>query len=224
MSKKEYSIKKSTPDKIKLAIDLYCGSGSFGKVAGTFGYEVLSVDNRRRKGTCEPSLKMDLSKCAAHFFSGMSPDLLWMGLPCTIWSNASAGFHLDSNFRPKTALAKNHLALLEKSLVLIEKTNAKYWFIENPRGRLHKYPGFLSWVEKMNATIYEVTLSSYGFPTKKPTIIVSNYPGLKLKDLDSYGRGAKNEFENAFNNMTVVQRQSTPALLIKDILNQISGL
>lgn len=224
MSKKASSSKKSTPDKTKIAIDLFCGSGSFGKVARALGYEVISVDNRRRKNTCEPTLKMDISECAAHFFLSMSPVVLWSGLPCTIWSNASGGFHLDSNFNPKTELAKKHLVLLYHMFDIIEQSKPKYWFIENPRGRLHKYPGLLSWVEKMNAKIYEVTLSSYGFPTKKPTIIITNCLDLSLLPLDSWGRGAKNECENTFNNMTTVQRQSTPVLLIKDILQQIPGL
>jgi site-specific DNA-cytosine methylase len=212
------TLKSSQP---LLAIDLFCGSGSFGKVARSLGYEVISIDNRRRVGTCEPTLKLDIQKLPGTFFKSMPVKVMWIGLPCDIWSNASGGFHLDHAFNPKTAKAKNHLDLFHKTISIIKESNPDYWFIENPRGRLHKYPDLTEFVKKYSAHIYQITLSSYGFPSKKPTIIITNYPDLKLKALDSYGRGAKNKVPGSFDNMTTVQRQETPRLLIRSILTQL---
>ncbi len=42
-----------------------------------------------------------------------------------------------------------------------------------------------------------------------------------LKELDDFGRGAKNKVPGTFSNMTKVQRQKTPEKLIKDILTQL---
>lgn len=99
-------------------------------MAHSFGYEVISLDNRRRKGVCEPT--------KSRYIKSMQPKIMWFGLPST-----------------------------------------------------------------------------------KPTIIITNFKELKLKELDNYGRGAKNKITGTFNNLTKVQRQKTPEKLIKHILQQI---
>lgn len=207
----------------KIAIDVFCGSGYFSKVARSYGYEIISIDNRRRKGVCEPTLKLDISKVPSSFFQNLNPSVMWFGLPCDIWSNASGGFHLDKDFNPKTEKAKNHLELLDKVFEIIKVSSPGYFFIENPRAKLKYYPGLLQFLKDTDSVIRECTLSSYGFPTTKPTIIITNFKGLKLKELDPFGRGAKNKVPGIFNNLTKVQRQSTPVLLIKDILTQLTA-
>lgn len=204
-----------------LAIDIFSGSGSFSKVASSFGYEIISLDNRRRKGICEPTLKLDILNVSSSFFKSLKPKIMWFGLPCDIWSNASGGFHLTKDFKPKTEKAKIHLEIFEKTTSIIKNTNPNFFFIENPRGKLNKYPGLLKFLNETNSVIKECTLSSYGFPTKKPTIIITNFKRLKLKELDSFGRGAKNKVPGTFNNLTKTQRQKTPVKLIKHILSQI---
>ena len=204
-----------------LAIDVFCGSGSFGKVARSLNYEVISLDNRRRKGICEPTIKTDILKVRSSFFKSMKPKVMWFGLPCDIWSNASGGFHLTKDFRPKTEKAITHLAIFKKTITIIKKTRPDFFFIENPRGRLGKYPGLNDFLEKTDSIIKECTLSSYGFPTTKPTIIITNFKDLKLKELVSFGRGAKNKVPGTFSNLTKVKRQQTPQKLIKDILMQL---
>lgn len=207
----------------KLAIDIFTGSGSFGNVAKSFGYEVISLDNRRRKGVCEPTLKVDILKISSSFFKEMNPKIMWFGLPCDIWSNASGGFHLTQDYKPKTDKAKLHLKIFEKTISMIKETNPDFFFIENPRGKLKSYPGLLSFIKETNVVIKECTLSSYGFPTTKPTIIVTNFKDLKLKELDKFGRGAKNKVPGTFNNMTKVERQKTPKSLVRHILKQLKN-
>lgn len=206
-----------------LAIEVFCGNGSFSKVARSLGYEVISLDNRRRKGVCEPTLKVNILEVQHTFFNSMNPDVIWFGLPCDIWSNASGGFHLDKKFNPKTEKAKLHLDIFNKTTQIIKSLSSGYFFIENPRGRLQKYPELHKFLKDTNAFVYECTLSSYGFPTTKPTIIITNYPDLKLKPLDSFGRGAKNKVPGTFDNLTKSQRQKTPEKLIKHILNQVNN-
>ena len=206
-----------------LAIDVFCGSGSFSKVASSLNYEVISLDNRRRKGICEPTIKTDILKVRCTFFKSLKPKIMWFGLPCDIWSNASGGFHLTKDFKPKTEKAKNHLGIFEKTISIIIKSKPDFFFIENPRGRLQKYPGLKEFLLRTDSVIKECTLSSYGFPTTKPTIIITNFKDLKLKELDSFGRGAKNKVPGTFNNLTKVKRQETPQKLIKDILNHLEN-
>ncbi|MBP0902402.1 DNA cytosine methyltransferase [Mariniflexile gromovii] len=202
-------------------IELFCGSSGFTKVSRSFGHECLSVDIRRRKEICEPHLKMDILKVRSSFFESMKPDIMWIGLPCDIWSYASGGFHLDKDFKPKTEKAKIHLDIFYKTIQIIMDSKPKHWFIENPRGRLRNYPDHLEFLKNNAGHTFECTLSSYGFGTTKPTNIFTNYQALKLKELDSFGRGAKNKVPCRFDNMTKVQRQKTPELLYKSIIKQI---
>jgi len=202
-------------------VELFCGSCGFTNVSRRLGMECLSVDIRRRKNVCEPHLKMDILNVPCSFFKSINPFLMWIGLPCDIWSYASGGFHLDENFNPKTEKAVMHMDILIKTIQIIEESKPKFWFIENPRGKLRNYPAFNRWLQKHSGHIFECTLSSYGFPTTKPTNIFTNYPDLKLKELDSFGRGAKNKVPGRFDNMTKTQRQKTPEKLYIDIINQV---
>ena len=206
---------------MNLAIDLFTGSGSFEKVARTLNYEVISIDIRRRKGTCEPTLKVDITNLNEDIFKSLKPKIIWAGIPCDIWSNASGGFHLDENFNPKTQKAVEHIKILNKTLAIIKKSTPDFYFIENPRGKLNKYPGLLKFLEETNGSITYCTLSSYGFKTTKPTMIATNFKKMKLKKMDNFGRGAKNNIPGTFDNTTKTQRQETPKKLIIDILKQI---
>ncbi len=206
---------------MKIALDLFCGSGSFTKVARSFGYEVVSLDVRRRKGVCEPTLKADILNVRDTFFNTLEPSIIWVGLPCDIWSYASGGFHLDKDFNPKTEKAKVHLSIFDKTISMLKQLSPAYFFIENPRGKLRYYPPLLDFLSDVDGVIKECTLSSYGFPTVKPTNIITNFKNLELKDLDTFGRGAKNKVPGTFSNMTKVQRQKTPEKLIKHILQQL---
>lgn len=203
------------------ALDLFSGSGSFSKIARTYGYDVTSIDIRKRKNTCEPSLHMDILDLDMNFFKINEFDVIWAGIPCDIWSNASGGFHLDSNFTPLTEKAVIHLEIFHKTIKLLEHLSPVYFFIENPRGQMRHYQGMLDFLKRNDATTKECTLSSYGFPTTKPTNIFTNFKQLKLRELDKFGRGHKNKGLHSFDNLTKAQRQTTPALLINDIFSQL---
>lgn len=203
------------------ALDLFSGSGSFGKIASTYSYDVTSIDVRMRKNTCEPSLRMDILDLDLNFFKINEFDVIWAGIPCDIWSYASGGFHLDRNFTPLTEKAVIHLEIFHKTIQLIEHLSPVYFFIENPRGKMRHYQGMLDFLHKNDGIIKECTLSSYGFPTTKPTNIFTNFKDLILKDMDKFGRGHKNKELHSFDNLTKSQRQTTPALLIDDVLSQL---
>lgn len=203
------------------ALDLFSGSGSFSKVSSTYGYDVASIDIRKRKNTCDPTLHIDILDLDIDYFNVNEFDVIWAGIPCDIWSYASGGFHLNDHFIPKTPKAENHLAIFHKTIQVIEHLSPVYFFIENPRGKMRHYPGMLDFLKRNDGVVKECTLSSYGFPTTKPTNIFTNFKELKLTEMDKFGRGHKNKVLHNFDNLTKTQRQTTPALLIDDILTQL---
>lgn len=203
--------------------ELFAGSCSLSNALKSKGVNCTSIDIRKRKGICEPDLCLDISKVSSSLLMENYPDhkvnFIWLGLPCDIWSYASGGFHLDSKFKPKTQKAVEHIELLKKCQDLINEINPDIFFIENPRGKLRHYPPFVEWLKSNQAFELQLTMSSYGFPTTKPTNIFTNATGLKFKQLDSFGRGAK--CLSKFDNLTTCQRQKYPVQFVDFIADFI---
>lgn len=196
-------------------VELFSGSGILTEEFRRAGHNVFSVDIRKRKVTCEPSLRKNILQLVRSDIPFDKINVLWLGLPCDVWSYASNSFHWNKNGTPKTEKCKVHIEILKKCLVLIEELSPDYFFIENLRGRLRKYPALLNFLKKHNAVIKELTLSSYGFPTTKPTNIITNAVNYNPKLLASFGRGAK--ARGTFNNLTKCQKQKYPLELCEEI-------
>lgn len=205
---------------MKINIELFCGSAGFTKTSRTLGIECISFDSRRRTGTCEPCIRVDINKISLDFFKNFDVFILWAGLPCDIWSYASGGFHLDKNFKPKTEKAKEHLKLFFKTIEIIKICSPDFYFIENPRGKLRAFPAVLEMKKSVELFIHETSLDNYGFPTIKPTNIFTNFQDLKLKSVSRFGRGNKNKVAGTFDKLTKSQRQKTPDKLYKSIISQ----
>jgi site-specific DNA-cytosine methylase len=203
------TIKKNT------FVELFCGSGTATKFFSSTNFETFSVDIRKRKGICEPDLRLDILDLTPGHIPFNDIDLLWIGLPCDIWSYASGGYHLDKEFNPKTQKCQVHLDIFHKTIQIIQDLKPRFFIIENPRGRLRHFPPFIQFLNQMNAKEFTVTLSSYGFPTTKPTNLFSNLDLSELLPCAPYGRGAKCAAH--FDNLTKCQRQSTPFLLFEHI-------
>lgn len=203
--------------------ELFAGSCSLSKALKSKGVQCTSVDIRKRKGICEPDLRLDIQKVSSSLlmenYLDHNVNFMWLGLPCDIWSYASGGFHLDADFKPKTQKAIEHIQLLNKCQDLIDEINPDIFFIENPRGKLRHYPPFIEWLKNNQAFELQLTMSSYGFPTTKPTSIFTNATGLKFKQLDSFGRGAK--CLSKFDNLTTCQRQKYPVQFVDFIADFI---
>lgn len=207
---------------MQLFIDLFTGSGNFEKVCRSYGFECVSFDIRRRAGVCEPSIKVDLLDLPNDFFTSMRPFFFYIAFPCTIFSNASGNFHIDNDFTPKTKLAVNHFELFDKVIEFLNQNPNAYFMFENPRGKFKKYLDHKKPFKNVELFTHLVTLDSYGFPTKKPTHFITNYPDLKFKKPSSFGRGAKNKNGISMNRLTVVQKQSTPVKFYESLFRQIS--
>lgn len=204
-------------------VELFCGAGKISSALNQKGFISKKIDIRKRKGICTPDLRIDINKLtAAQILNLLETNelfFMWLSPPCDIWSYASGGLHLDKDFLPKTIKAQEHIKLLNKCLGLIEEIKPTYWFIENPRGHLRYYPKMINFLVRNAGMTKELTLSSYGFPTTKPTNIFTNAYDLQFKRLEKFGRGAK--CKNDFSNMTKSSRQALPIELANEIANYL---
>lgn len=121
-----------------ILLELFAGSRSIGKVAEELKIPVFSTD-------LEAFDKIDLVKNVLDLNVKDLPlknktVILWASVPCTTFSVASIGYHWHENHTPKTEAAVKGLELVQKTLELIKEIKPKYWFIENPRGKLRKLP------------------------------------------------------------------------------------
>ena len=146
-------------------LELFAGSRSFSKVAERLGHEVYTTDNQNFEKidqVCD-IFDFDVDKLP------YAPDMIWTSPPCTSFSVASIGHHWNKDNTPKTEKAELGVAIVKKTIDIIEQLQPKYWFIENPRGKLRKLDFMQDFSRKT------VTYCSYGDMRMKPTDIWTNF-------------------------------------------------
>jgi len=146
-------------------LELFAGSRSFSKVAKQLGHRVYTSDNQDFKKidqVCD-IFDFDVNKLP------YAPDVVWTSPPCTSFSVASIGHHWNKDNTPKTEKAELGVAIVKKTIEIIEQLRPKYWFIENPRGKLRKLDFMQDFQRKT------VTYCSYGDMRMKPTDIWTNF-------------------------------------------------
>lgn len=207
---------------MKKAIDLFCGTKSFAKIADKFGYKMQTIDFNKE---FNPDICIDILFLNPHELFLM-PDILWASPPCTTFSVASLGHHWTGGkgaYIPKTEECKIGLKILEKTISLIREVQPICWFIENPRGVMRKLIDDLFLKYNLKAQRYTVTYCQYGDTRMKPTDIWSNID-LNLKPMCHNGdschvsapRGSRTGTQGLKGAM---ERSIIPKLLIEDILN-----
>ena len=146
-------------------LELFAGSRSFSKVAEELGHRVYTTDNQDFENidqVCD-IFDFDVNKLP------YAPDMVWTSPPCTSFSVASIGHHWNKDNTPKTEKAELGVAIVKKTIEIIEQLEPKYWFIENPRGKLRKLDFMQDFQRKT------VTYCSYGDMRMKPTDIWTNF-------------------------------------------------
>jgi Tfp pilus assembly protein PilZ len=146
-------------------LELFAGSRSFSKVAEQLGHRVYTSDNQdfeKIDQVCD-IFDFDVNKLP------YAPDVVWTSPPCTSFSVASIGHHWNKDNTPKTEKAELGVAIVKKTIEIIEQLRPKYWFIENPRGKLRKLDFMQDFQRKA------VTYCSYGDMRMKPTDIWTNF-------------------------------------------------
>jgi len=147
-------------------LELFAGSRSIGKQAEKLGMRVFSSDIEPFDGIdyVADILNFDVSKVP------FLPDIVRASIPCQGFSVASIGKHWNIDNTPKTEKAKLSIKIAEKTVEIIEHFNPKFWFIENPRGKLRK----LNIIRIRGGQICTVTYCQYGDNRMKPTDIWTN--------------------------------------------------
>mgnify|MGYP003112119460 CR=1 FL=1 len=146
-------------------LELFAGSRSFSKVAEQLGHEVYTTDNKSFEKIDQVCNIFDFDLDKVPFV----PDIIWASPPCTSFSVASIGHHWNKDNTPKTEKAELGVAIVKKTIEIINHFNPKYWFIENPRGKLRKLDFMQDFPRKT------LTYCSYGDMRMKPTDIWTNY-------------------------------------------------
>jgi len=115
-------------------LELFAGSRSFSKVAQEMGMETFTTDYKEfnKIDYVVDILDFDINKIP------FRPDIIWASPPCTYFSVASIGHHWNKDHTPKTEQAKLGVKIVQKTLDIIDMCQPKYFFIENPRGKLRK--------------------------------------------------------------------------------------
>ena len=150
-------------------LELFGGSRSFSKVAEEFGHKTYSKDYKRFQGidqVCDIR-NFNVEKMFAKFGS---PEIIWASPPCTYFSVASIGHHWNKDNTPKTENAKLGIEIVKHTLWLIKLLEPKYFYIENPRGKLRK----LDVITNENFIRNTITYCSYNENRMKPTDIWTN--------------------------------------------------
>jgi hypothetical protein len=147
-------------------LELFSGTKSMSHVFAERGHEVFTID-------MDSSLRPDL--CEDIRFVGPSdipfkPDIIWASPPCQGFSVAAIGKNWNRDNTPKTYSARLAAELVEATLALIDTLKPRYYFIENPVGKLRVLPYLQHLVN--HSTAY----CQYGDTRKKPTDIWTNMP------------------------------------------------
>ena len=144
-------------------LELFSGTGSVGKVAKDFGFEVVSLDLKNA------NINTDILQWNCKQFNRNDFDIIWASPPCTEYSIAKT-----------TGVRKideaNRIVL--KTIEIIEYFKPKVWFIENPQTGLLKKQEFMNRF-KFN----DVDYCKYGMPYRKRTRLWNNLSNWKPRDL-----------------------------------------
>jgi hypothetical protein len=144
-------------------LELFCGTKSIGKEFEHAGFEVTSLDFDPQ---FDPTITTDILIIPDDYFSGF--DVVWASPPCNAFSVCRIGKNWHHDHTPKNDIARQGLAILEKTVAIIKHINPKMFWIENPVGKMRRMPILGDFIRQ------SVTYCQYGDSRMKPTDIWTN--------------------------------------------------
>ena len=145
-------------------LELFSGTKSVSTVAKELGWSTLSLDlcPRHTPDLCMDILEFDETEYSIYHF-----DFIWASVPCESYSRARTRAKI-----PRDEAMKKSDKLMTKTRQIIEYFGCLYC-IENPDTSL-------LWTRDVSAGIYDqsaiTSYCSFGYPYRKNTRIVSNFP------------------------------------------------
>ena len=170
-------------------LELFSGNGDISKAFKDRGHEIYRVDWSEK---VEAELHADVSKLTVDDIielCGGVPDVIWASPDCTTYSIATHRHRtVKEGLKPKTEYAaqcdRTNIAMWDLIDELVS-LGTKYYFVENPRGRMRHMPfvsgrarhtvAYCAYGRRANAKGYE------SFYIMKPTDIWTNHPSPRFK-------------------------------------------
>ena len=151
-------------------MELFSGTGSFSQVALKRGHKINTFDLADH---ADELVEGTHTRCDVLDRSVVYPervDMLWSSPPCEGFSVAVIGKNWHKDHTPKTDSARRGLEILDRTIEIISTIKPKYFYLENPRGKMRKVidPIF----KKHGITDYvrhTVFYCKYGDSRMKPT-------------------------------------------------------
>ena len=162
----------------KRLLELFSGTGSVGKVAKYYGYEVISLDLQGADINID-ILDWDYKKYPRDYFS-----VVWASPPCRTFS-ILRGSHIGRSYKNGNSYTKESiekdmidigLPILRKTEEIIDYFNCKNYFIENPAtGKMKQF------INRPKIVVDYCKYSNWGY--RKRTAIWTNLEGWKREPL-----------------------------------------
>jgi len=154
----------------KVCLDLFCGLGGFSAAfADADEWTVVTVDIEDR---FDPDIQADVLDLRPsnllHLIDDADVLVVLASPPCTAFSKAASGTHIDSDGRPVSEWGAESLALTHHTRGLIQGLDPEWYFIENPQGGMRNVLG--------DDPAAPVWLCQYGHPAAKPTDLWGRIP------------------------------------------------
>jgi len=154
-------------------LDLFCGLGGFSQAfAESERWSVTTVDIEARFG---PDICADVFDLRPSDFE-QKFDVVLAGHPCTVFTPArnmaEGGDDAWDGDEPASDQSRDLVALVHHTLGLIHGLSPRYWFLENPVGRLRSLLGPPSGT---------VTQCQYGRRSQKPTDLWGDHPPMSYR-------------------------------------------
>jgi hypothetical protein len=145
-------------------LDLFSGLGGWAAPFREAGHEVTTLDFDPRFGTDIIADVLEWPIPAAGAF-----DIILASPPCEKFSVLAIGRHWLPGYKPKHEGTLTAIAIVRRTVEIIEAVAPAFYVVENPVGMLRK----------LNLLPYErqtVTYCQYGAPWRKPTDLWGGFP------------------------------------------------
>jgi hypothetical protein len=150
-------------------LDLFCGLGGFSAAfADAEDWSVTTVDIEER---FDPDIQADVMDLRPSDLP--DADVVLASPPCTRFGKAACWHeHFDAGGNPQTEGAREHVSLIYHTIGIIRALTPRYWFLENPQGKLPKIIG---------RPAGTVTYCQYGRNYQKRTHLWGNHPPIEYR-------------------------------------------
>jgi hypothetical protein len=124
-------------DTQSVSLDLFAGLGGFSAAFDDSPeWDVVTVEIEE---DFDPDICADVLELRPGDLP--DPDVVLASPPCTAFSMAASGTHLDGEGRPVSEWGQTSLALVHHTIGLIKALDPDWWFLENPMGGMRAQLG-----------------------------------------------------------------------------------